>query len=715
MTPVVDNMRPDWHRVRTSNESRGPMRLILILICGASTASPLLAVEAATPDATTTPEIVVTGLPIAKGDTAYDIVSLGHDQLTTSASSRIEDVLRDVAGFQQYRRTDSRTANPTSQGATLRSLGGNASSRALVTLDGAPVADPFAGYIPWFALAPERLGNVRVTRGAGAGAFGSGALAGTIELNSADPATLPGLQAEVDYGSRNSVTASAVGSTKVGTGAVTVFGRYDRGDGYVIIPENQAGPADIPARYAQGSIGFNASIPVADDTKLLVDALGFDDNRVRGVAGNTSNSRGVDTSVRLLGTGHWQWQALAYLQAQSFANEVVALDAARKVATPSLDQYNTPATGFGGKLELRPPVGDGIELRLGVDLRDDTGQTEERSRYQVGAYTRLRQGGGHNQVAGGYAEVSATPIGDVTLTAGGRIDHWRIAGGFLHEIDAQTFATTINERPADRDGWEPTGRGGIAWDVVDGVKLRAAAYLGYRLPTLNELYRPFRVGADATASNNALGLERLKGAEVGVDFHPSSAIRLGVTAFTNRLEGAIGNVTAGVGPGTYPEVGFVAAGGIYRVRRNLDAIIAQGIEAEAHLTEGAWRLDASYAYTHARVRGSGLAAALNGLPPALTPANQASATLGWVPYRNALIAVTGRYSGSQNEDDLGTRHLTDATTLDAVVEVPVARGIAVTLRGENLTDTLIESGMSTTGIIDRGTPRTLTIGVRFSR
>jgi vitamin B12 transporter len=684
------------------------MRLRLILILGAAVAYPVAATAAVA-------EIVVSALPIAKGDSAYDGVVLGHDQLTASGSNRIEDVLRDVAGFQQFRRTDSRTANPTSQGTTLRALGGNAASRALVTLDGAPIADPFAGYIPWFAVAPERLRAIRVTRGAGAGAFGSGALAGTIELNSADPATLPGLQAEIDDGSRNAVTASAVGSARLGTGAVALFGRYDRGDGYVIVPASQRGPADIPARYAQGSIGFNASVPVGDDTKVLVDALGFADHRVRGIDGNTSAVRGIDTSVRLLGTGRWRWQALAYLQVQTFANTVVALDAARAVATPSLDQYNTPATGVGGKFELRPPVGHRVELRLGLDLRDDTGQAEERSRYLVGRYTRLRQGGGHNQIAGGYAEASAIPVGGVTLTAGGRVDHWRIAGGFLHEIDAQSFATTIDARPGDRTGWEPTGRGGIAWDAASSLKLRAAAYLGYRLPTLNELYRPFRVGADATASNNALDLERLKGVEIGADFHPSDAIRLGITAFTNRLDGAIGNVTAGAGPGIFPEVGFVAAGGTYRVRRNLDAIVARGIEIEAHTVAGAWRFDGSYAYTRARVRASGLAAALDGLAPALTPAHQASATLGWAPWPNALLALTGRYSGRQNEDDLGVRHLADAATLDAVVALPIARGVTLTLRGENLTDTSIESGISTAGIIDRGTPRTLMIGVRLSR
>ena len=34
----------------------------------------------------------------------------------------LEDVLRDVAGFQNFRRSDARSANPTSQGATLRAL-----------------------------------------------------------------------------------------------------------------------------------------------------------------------------------------------------------------------------------------------------------------------------------------------------------------------------------------------------------------------------------------------------------------------------------------------------------------------------------------------------------------------------------------------------------------------------------------------------------------
>src|SRR5690606_25962216 len=113
-----------------------------------------------------------------------------REDLVSTGSGRLEDALGNVAGFQQFRRSDSRSSNPSAQGVTLRALGGNATSRALVLLDGVPLTDPFFGYVPFNAVAPERLGRVRVTRGGGSGPFGAGALAGTIELESADAAEL---------------------------------------------------------------------------------------------------------------------------------------------------------------------------------------------------------------------------------------------------------------------------------------------------------------------------------------------------------------------------------------------------------------------------------------------------------------------------------------------------------------------------------------------
>ncbi|MFM2236953.1 MAG: hypothetical protein RL209_987, partial [Pseudomonadota bacterium] len=171
---------------------------------------------------TAEPIIIVTGkgLDQTKGDPAYGSVEIDRARLSSEASGRIENILADVAGFQQFRRSDSRSANPSAQGATLRALGGNASSRTLVLLDGVPQADPFFGYIPFSAITPERLSSIRVTRGGGNGAFGAGAVAGTIELNSAGRGDIPDAALSAFYGSGNASELSASLATDLGAGFV---------------------------------------------------------------------------------------------------------------------------------------------------------------------------------------------------------------------------------------------------------------------------------------------------------------------------------------------------------------------------------------------------------------------------------------------------------------------------------------------------------------
>ncbi|MBW8743564.1 MAG: TonB-dependent receptor plug domain-containing protein, partial [Sphingomonas sp.] len=199
-------------------------------------------------------EIVITGEGLGRvaGDAAYDVVTIDRARLTSTASDRIEDVLRDVAGFGQFRRSDSRSAHPTSQGASLRGLGGNASSRAMIVMDGVPQIDPFGGWATFTAFDPARIGQIRVTRGGGSGVYGPGALAGTIEIESAGPEKLRPITMAVAYGSRNSIDADALLSSNAGAGFVSLSTSYQHGDGFIPIVSSQRGPVDQAARYTQG-------------------------------------------------------------------------------------------------------------------------------------------------------------------------------------------------------------------------------------------------------------------------------------------------------------------------------------------------------------------------------------------------------------------------------------------------------------------------------
>ncbi|MDX3900732.1 MAG: TonB-dependent receptor [Sphingobium sp.] len=640
--------------------------------------------------------IIVTGagLPLPPGTPAYGAVLIDRDRIANSASGRIESVLGDVAGFQQFRRSDSRSANPSAQGATLRALGGNASSRTLVLLDGVPMADPFFGYIPFSALVPDRLALIRVTRGGGSGAFGAGAVAGTIELASATRDQLPLVSGSVFYGSRDATELSASLSPDLGGGYVTLSGRWDRGDGFQTTPRDQRVAATVPAAYDGWSANLRAVAPVFATAEVQFRATLFRDDRTLRFAGADSMSQGQDASIRLVSRGPWKVDALAYIQARNFANIVISSSTFRK----SLDQRNTPSTGIGGKIELRPPGGDAHVLRVGADTRFATGDMFEdgyNANIAANPVTARRHAGGDQVTAGLFAEDDWT-LGRLVLTGGVRADRWSITNGFFNEVSG-AGAPVQASRFADRSDWEVTGRAGILFRLSDGLALRGAGYSGYRLPTLNELYRPFVVFPIRTEANAALTPEKLKGVEAGIDLTPAQGVDLGVTAFYNRLDDAIANVTIGTN---------------VRRRGNVDAVVAKGVELTASARRGPWALSASYAYSHAEVRAPGMA--FDGLAPSQSPRHAASGTLSWSAASGPALSATLRYVSSQYEDDLQSDILPDALTLDAVARLPLGKDISLVARGENLFDETVVT-RNAGGSMDLGTPRTLWIGIRFAQ
>jgi len=640
-------------------------------------------------------EIIVLGrgLPLPPGTPAYGSTVIDREELLNSTSGNIETVLSDVAGFQQFRRSDSRSANPSAQGATLRALGGNASSRTLMLLDGVPIADPFFGYIPFSVLVPDRLSAVRVTRGGGSGAFGAGAVAGTIELASADRDDLPLLSASGFYGSKNSSQLTGDFAPNLGDGFVSLSGRWDRSDGFQTTPANQRVSATVPARYDSWSTGARAVTPITDTLELQAHMLVFRDNRTLRFRGADSSSEGEDASIRLISHGSWAFDALAYVQARNFSNIVISSTSFRQ----TLNQYSTPSTGLGGKIELRPPVGDHNVLRIGADIRYADGRdNEDAFNGGTGALTFHRHAGGNQTTTGLFAENDWT-IGRLVLTGGARADRWSIRDGFFQSI-TPTGVTTTNLYP-NRSDWEFSGRAGALFKLTDAITLRGAGYTGFRLPTLNELYRPFSVFPVTTQANAQLKPEKLKGVEAGFDIRPLPALNFSATAFYNRLDDAIANVTN------------LALGTNQRRRENVDAVVAKGVELTGSARIGSFSLAASYAYSHSVVDAPGLA--FDGLRPAQSPRHNATATLAWEGGSGAGLSATVSYVGKQYEDDLQTDALRDALTVDALAKLPVGKGITLVARGENLFDEKVVT-RNQAGSIDLGTPRMLWIGFRFA-
>lgn len=619
-------------------------------------------------------------------------IDIRRDRVIAGASGLIEDTIRTVSGVQLFRRSDTRTANPTAQGITERGLGGNATSRTRVLLDGVPLADPFFGAIPFSAINPAGLSHVRLVRGGGRVSAGAGSVAGTIDLFSAGPRELGDGQVSAFVNDRGEGSASAVLPAGLGSGFLVAQGAYSAGPGAWITPADQRQTASVRSRHGAWNAGLRLAAPLAGEVELQARLALFADRRTLRFAGATSTSSGQEASARLVGQGPLPFEVLGYVQLRDFSNVTISPVTFR----PTLDQHATPSTGFGGRLELRPSLGGDVSLRLGADWHRASGEAREIALAASGAPTARRLSGGRNETSGVYVEAGwSTP--SLTVSAGARADRWGLAQGRLEEADGEGNRLVAAPYPARR-GWDGAGTVEAAWRAADRVTLRAAMYTGVRLPTLNELYRPFVVFPVRTQANPSLRNERLRGVEAGVQFAAGDRARFAVTAFHNRLAGAIANVT--IAP-------------TLRERRNLSAIRSQGIEAELHAGYRTLELDGSVAMVDARVEGGAVAPALNGKRPAQTANIAATLVLTWQPRPAWRFSATLRHVGHQFEDDLGTDRLPAATTLDVYARVPLSPRLAVVLRAENLTDTALVT-RNQGGSVDLGTPRTVWLGALVS-
>ncbi len=641
------------------------------------------------------------------GEAAFSAVQIGPEIL--KGTPRLDEALKQAPGVSLFRRTGSAGANPTTQGLSLRSIAPSGAGRALVTLDGAPVNDPFGGWVIWTALPTEGLEGATIVRGAGAGPYGAGALTGVVALQ--ERGARAGLAAlDISAAERNGYRIAASG----GGPGLLVTASAESNDGYVPVRGARAGAADRKTDLVAQSFAFRVQHDV-DGVQAAARLGVFNERRGAGLLGARSTASGASATLTLAkpaGEGVGGWRLQAWARASDLANSSVAVAASRATVTPANLQYSTPAQGYGVNAALQGRWGVAT-WELGADARATDGTEHERFRVVSNLFTMGRDAGGKTFVGGVYLE-TAYDQGPWIVTGGVRADHWSSTGAQRREYVLATGVTTLNAPAADADGTLPTGRIGVRYSLSDSLWLRSAAYAGFRAPTLNELHRPFRVGNDITEANPLLKPEKLRGFEAGIG--GDGPVRWQTTAFYNLLKDPIANVTIGIGPGTFPTAGFVPAGGTLRRRQNTGEIRAWGLEGEASGALGeALTVRAAYAYTHARVDGGATARQLTGLRPAQTPKLTVTGGFDWQASDKLNVSGDLRYESARFEDDLNSRVLAAGVSVDARAAWSVGPGSEVYVAAENLGGAKIEVGETADGVESFAAPRTFRVGFAYRR
>ena len=309
--------------------------------------------------------------------------TLNQNEIALAGALTLDDVLRQVPGFSLFRRSGSLTANPTSQGVSLRGVGANGASRALVLLDGVPLNSPFGGWVYWNRLPRVSVESVRVNNNATSDLYGSGALGGVINLNSkTSPATFFDL--EVSGGNEVTAATSFSGGKKFGVWGLGFSGQALHTDGYVLVPEDQRGAVDTAAGTGDLTGALTLSRNLRGDGHAFVRLSSFDESRRNGTAIQLNDTRisaidlGFDwsdaVSVRLYGSK------------ENFNQNFSAIAADRRTESLTNRQRN-PSQQFGFAFQWRKAIGVHQMFSAGTEGRDVRGHSAEttfnNSRYCV--------------------------------------------------------------------------------------------------------------------------------------------------------------------------------------------------------------------------------------------------------------------------------------------------------------------------------------------
>jgi outer membrane receptor protein involved in Fe transport len=632
------------------------------------------------------------------GDTPERVVVLGRSDIAASAALTLDDTLRQVPGFTLFRRSGSRVANPTSQGASLRGVGPSGASRTLVLIDGVPLNDAFGGWVYWSRVCRAAVERVEVLEGGASDLYGSAALGGVVQALGRTDQTA--LVLDASLGSGETAVGSMFAAGRSGPWSARAAGEAFTTAGYVQVTEDERGPVDVAAGAAYLSGSLEVSRRLSPSAKAFVQASLLGESRENGTPLQTNDtdfqqaSGGADWSGRTGAVSLRAWYGT-----QSYHQTFSALSADRTGEALTRRQH-VPSKAGGLTLQWSRAVGAQHLLVAGVEGRSVRGRSDE-SVFAAGTATALVTAGGRQRTLALFASDRFSLGRRARLTLGARVDRWWEDDG----SDATTpFATNVTSttRYPDRVQTAVSPRLSALVRATPSLSLTAAGYGAFRAPTLNELYRGFRLGSTVTLANPELVEERLWGGEAGASWHArGDALRLRAVAFLGRISDPVANVTLL----TTPQI-------ITRRRQNLGRILARGLELEAEGRLGDHLVGSiGYALVDSVVESFAANPSLEGNAVPQVARHQATFQIRYSDRRSVDLALQGRAASRQFEDDQNRLVLPGYFTLDAHASRRLGAAATAFVALENLTGARFAVGL--TPVQTLGPPFLARAGIRL--
>lgn len=628
------------------------------------------------------------------------ITVLNSKQLDQSAALTLDDFLREIPGFSLYRRTSSMVSQPTTNGVSLRGIGASGVSRTLVFLDGIPINDPVGSWVYWDQAPESSIRTIEVAPGGISSLYGSSAMAGVIDISTRQPAT-PALDVSGLTGSNGTADLDYLAGSEHGRFSYDSAGSLFRTNGYTLVPEPYRGSVDIPAGSQHETASARVAFQATRSTSLFLSGRFLNELHGNGtpLQNNSTRQGTLHAGLRSHANSGTEWRANVFSFDQTFHSSFSSVAVNRNSETLALLQTE-PAYGWGANVQWSRPLSGHHLLSAGGDARWTYARDEENAFSPARANTVNRRIPGEQALAGAFFQDYWAPSQRLDLIAGARVDTRKNYGASLAQFFPASGVQGTTKFPAVSKS-VITPHAGAVLHLTRSLAAHASFYQGFRAPTLDELYRSFRVGNILTEANPNLTSERLTGYEVGISQQVSRQFFWRVTAYDDQLNDPVSNVALSVTPSL-----------ITQQRENLGRVDVKGLGADASYSiSERFRVDARYLFSQSTIASFSADPALVGNLLPQVPKNSASIVLsGFGPWHFDSM-LEARYESHRFDDDLNTLELGSFFVLDAKVSRDFGGRWTPFLEVENLLNR--QYAVEATPVREIGTPFLVFGGVRF--
>lgn len=634
-------------------------------------------------------------------ETPASIVVLSKDALQTTAGQTLDDKLRQIAGFSLFRRSSSRTSNPTAQGANLRGLAGSGASRAAVMFDGVSFNDAFGGWTFWSRIPQLAVEQAEVLRGGASSFYGNSALSGAVNLISSRPNDDSSLfKFETSGGSQNTFNGSVFAAVGRNGWNIDLALESFQTAGYIPVAEAEQGSADTRANSRHNSGFLTIERKVGEKTRTFVRGNLFAERRDNGTSLTNNRtyfrqiSAGADTT-NYLGT----FQFRAFVEKQIYYQTFSAVSADRNSEALTRLQ-RVPSQASGAELLWSRSFGPKNIFSGAVQVRDIRGDSDETAIVNARALS-LTDSGGRQRFFSGFAQDIWRASKKLNLSFAVHFDQWKNFRAFSATRNLSSGQTTRREF-ADRREQSFNPRIATLYQIDDNFSFIASFSRSFRAPTLNELYRGFRVGNVVTLANENLRAEVADSFDAGLNFIGfGRRLRLRGTAFFSTISRPVVSITLS----TMPSL-------ITRQRQNVGRTRTRGLEIDAEFaaTENI-RFSAGYLLADSRVSDFPNDPALVGKFLPQVARQQLTFQSSWRPMSRLSISIQGRVSDSQFEDDQNTLRLRPYFSADVLGSYRMKKGFEIFAAAENIFNNRYDIGLTPVRTV--AAPAFARIGLRF--